>query len=49
MTEDTKKAVLMKCEKCTYSEVVEEEMLETIRDLPPLFDEDKILCPFCLN
>ena len=39
----------MKCEACDYSEVVEEAMLERIRDLPPLLDEDRILCPFCLN
>ena len=44
-----KKIVLMKCEVCDYSEVVEEAMLERIRDLPPLLDEDRILCPFCLN
>ena len=49
MTENIEKTVLMECECCTYKEVVDESMLDRIRDLPPTYKEDRILCPFCLN
>lgn len=39
----------MKCEKCGYLEEVPVSELETIKNLPPVTDEYRILCPFCLN
>ena len=49
MIENTEVDVLMKCETCGYEELVPLKTLETIRNLPPVSDIDKILCPFCLN
>ncbi len=39
----------MKCERCGYLEEVPVSELETIKNLPPVTDEYRILCPFCLN
>lgn len=39
----------MKCESCGYKEMVPLKELETIKNLPPVSDVYKILCPFCLN
>ena len=39
----------MKCEVCGYKERVSLKSLETIKNLPPVSDVYKILCPFCLN
>lgn len=47
--ENTEKTVLMKCEVCGYKEEVSLKSLETIKNLPPVSDVYKILCPFCLN
>ena len=49
MIENIEKTVLMKCEVCGYQEEVPIATLERLRDLPPVSDEYKILCPFCLN
>ena len=49
MIENTEKTVLMKCEVCGYKERVSLRSLETIKNLPPVSDVYKILCPFCLN
>ena len=49
MIENTETVVLMKCEKCGYLEEVPVSELETIKNLPPVTDEYRILCPFCLN
>lgn len=39
----------MKCEACSYQEEVQVSTLERLKNLPPVSDEYKILCPFCLN
>lgn len=39
----------MKCEVCGYKEEVSLKSLETIKNLPPVSDVYKILCPLCLN
>ena len=39
----------MKCENCGYEELVPLSELEELRALPPISDEDHILCPFCLH
>lgn len=39
----------MKCEVCGYKERVSLKSLERIKNLPPVSDVYKILCPFCLN
>ena len=49
MTDITDKNVLMKCENCGYEELVPLSELEELRALPPISDEDHILCPFCLH
>ena len=49
MTDHTDNLVLMKCEKCNYLEKISEEELAILRRLPPLDDEDHMLCPFCLH
>ena len=49
MIENIEKTVLMKCEVCGYKERVSLKSLERIKNLPPVSDVYKILCPFCLN
>ena len=49
MAKNIEKTVLMKCEVCGYKEEVSLKSLETIKNLPPVSDVYKILCPFCLN
>ena len=39
----------MKCERCLYQEEVPVSALEKLKNLPPVSDEYKVLCPFCLN
>lgn len=39
----------MKCETCGYQEEVPVSTLEKLKNLPPVFDVYKIMCPFCLN
>jgi len=39
----------MKCVNCGYEELVPLSDLELLRDLPPISDEDHLLCPFCLH
>ena len=43
------KTVLMKRERCLYQEEVPVSTLETLKNLPPVSDVYKIMCPFCLN
>ena len=49
MIENIEKTVLMKCVVCGYKERVSLKSLERIKNLPPVSDVYKILCPFCLN
>ena len=49
MIDNIEKTVLMKCERCGYQEEVPISTLEKLKDLPPVSDVYKILCPFCLN
>ena len=49
MIDNTDKNVLMRCPICAYLEEVPQETLTMLRNLPPESDEDKILCPYCLN
>ena len=49
MIDNIEKTVLMKCEACSYQEEVPISTLERLKNLPPVSDEYKILCPFCLN
>ena len=39
----------MKCEVCHYQEEVPVSTLEKLKNLPPVSQEYKILCPFCLS
>ena len=39
----------MKCETCGYQEEVPVSTLEKLKNLPPVSEEYKIMCPFCLN
>ncbi|MDO4499956.1 MAG: hypothetical protein Q4B60_01650 [Erysipelotrichaceae bacterium] len=39
----------MKCVACGYKEVTDEETLKRMRELPPYIEEDRMLCPFCLE
>ncbi len=48
MIENIEKTLLMKCEVCGYKEEVSLKSLETIKNLLPVSDVYKILCPFCL-
>ena len=49
MTENIDKNVLMKCEKCGYEEKVPLSDILLLRELSAPFEEDHLLCPFCLN
>ena len=49
MIDNIEKTVLMKCEVCLYQEEVPVSTLEKLKNLPPVSDEYKVLCPFCLN
>ena len=49
MTDNTDNNVLMKCVNCGYEELVPLSDLELLRDLPPISNEDHLLCPFCLH
>ncbi len=49
MTDNIEKSVLMKCVVCGYQEEVMESTLKKLKDLPPVSDVYRILCPFCLN
>ena len=49
MTDSIEKTVLMRCEVCGYQEEVPVSTLEKLKNLPPVSEEYKIMCPFCLN
>ena len=49
MTDDIERAVLMKCEVCGYQEEIPVSTFEKLKNLPPVSEEYKIMCPFCLN
>ena len=50
MTDTTEQFVLMKCEKCGYTENVPIHDILMLRQLTTPDDtEDHLLCPFCLH
>lgn len=50
MTDTTEQFVLMKCEKCGYTENVPIHDILILRQLSTPDDtEDHLLCPFCLQ